>query len=97
LIQVVTVNRLTGYRTEPATFTVGKGDGAYQVEGEQIVRIGVPPFRIANTLVSLVVRNSRLTKATVLDINGYPTSKVEINRGRVRLPKNAVYVVLSAN
>ncbi len=97
LIQVVTVNRLTGYQTKPATFTVGKGDGAYRVDGEQIVRIGVPPFRIANTLVSLVVRNSRLTQATVLDINGYPSSNIEVNQGRVQLPKDAVYVVLSAN
>ncbi|MEM9703233.1 MAG: hypothetical protein AAF907_12390, partial [Planctomycetota bacterium] len=49
LVQVVTVNRLTGYRTEPSTFTAGKGDGAYEVAGERIVRIGEAPVRLANT------------------------------------------------
>lgn len=34
LVQVVTENRLTGFETKPAKFTIGKGDGAYAVEGE---------------------------------------------------------------
>ena len=94
LIQVVTENRLTGFETKPATFTLGKDDAAHAVEGEQIVRIGKPPFRIANTLVTITVRNPRLTQAIVLDINGYPTSQVELRDGRITLPKDAIYVVL---
>ena len=94
LIQVVTENRLTGFRTEPSTFTVGKGDGAYTVEGEQIVRIGKPPFRIAHTLATVTVKNRRLAQAVVLDINGYPKSTMSIPKGRVTLPKDAIYVIL---
>jgi len=94
LVQVVTANRLTGFQTEPASFTLGQGEGAYTVQGERIVRIGKPPFRIANTQVTVTVNNSRLTQATVLDINGYPKSKLEITNGRVMLPEDAIYVVL---
>ncbi len=60
LIQVVTVNRLTGWKTKPASFTVGKGESAYEIEGEQIVTVGKPPFRIANTEVSITINNPNL-------------------------------------
>jgi hypothetical protein len=94
LVQTVTVNRLSGYQTRPASFTVGDGDKAYEVEGEQIVRIGTPPMRIANTLVSVTVNNPGLSLAVVLDIHGYPRQTLEIRGGRVTLPKDAIYVVL---
>lgn len=94
LVQVVTENRLTGFETKPATFTIGKGDGAYSVQGEQIVRMGQPPFRIADTLVTVKVDNPHLTEAVVLDINGYPRSKMPVRNGTFKLPKDAVYVVL---
>jgi hypothetical protein len=94
LAQVVTVNRLTGFKTRPAKFTLGKGDSAYTVEGEQIERIGKPPFRIANTRVTITVDNPDLTEAIVLDINGYPSSKLTVTDGCVELPSDAVYVVL---
>ncbi len=94
LIQAVTVNRLTGFKTKPAEFTVGKGKSAYKVSGEQIERIGNPPFRIANTDVAITIDNPNLTTATVLDINGYPREDFEINRRKVVLPTNAIYVVL---
>jgi hypothetical protein len=96
LVQVVTANRLTGFKTRPAKFTVGKGESAYAVDGLQIERIGKPPFRIANTLVTLTVGNPRLTEAVVLDINGYPVQRNTISNASVTLPKNAVYVVLRA-
>jgi len=97
LLQVVTLNRLTGFETKPATFTVGKGDGAYSVEGEQIVRIGKPPFRIANTRVKATIRNPSLDEAVVLDINGYPREKIDINHGQVVLPEDATYVILRSS
>ena len=94
LVQVVTVNRLTGYETKPATFTVGKGKGAYTVKGEQIVRIGQPPFRIANTQVTLSIENPNLNEAVVLDINGYPRGEpVRVVDGRFTMPENAIYAV----
>ncbi len=94
LVQVVTVNRLTGYETKPASFTIGKGERAYSVEGEQIVRIGKPPFRIANTNVTLAIDNPRLSEAVVLDIHGYKKLTVPIENGRLTLPEDAIYVVL---
>ena len=94
LVQVVTVNRLSGFRTKEATFTLGKGDSTYTVKGEQIERIGKPPFRIANTLVTVTVQNRQLNKAVILDINGYPVAEQPITGGRIRLPKNCVYLVL---
>ncbi|KAA5539066.1 hypothetical protein FYK55_25345 [Roseiconus nitratireducens] len=95
LAQVVTVNRLTGYRTKPATITVGQGDAATAVAGEEIVRLGEPPFRIANTEVSLRVHNEKLQRAIVLDINGYPVETIAIEQGSVTFPLSAVYVVLT--
>ncbi len=96
LVQSVTTNRLTGYQTKDATITLGKGDKAQQIQGEQIVRIGKPPFRIENTLATVTFRNPALNKATQLDINGYPKAQLEIQGGKVELPKDAVYVVLQA-
>ncbi|MFN3151553.1 hypothetical protein [Bremerella sp.] len=96
LAQVVTANRLTGFRTTPATFQIGKGEGGYTVQGEQIERIGEPPFRIANTLVTLRVKNPALTEAVVLDINGYPVKRMPVSMGQVTLPLDAIYVLLRA-
>lgn len=96
LIQVVTVNRLSGYKTKEATFAIGKGDKAYNVQGEQIVRIGKPPYRIANTEVCIKIKNPKLTKATVLDINGYPVKTMTIKNGVVTLPSSAIYTVLQS-
>ena len=94
LVQVVTENRLTGFETKPAMVTVGKGADQYSVEGEQIVRIGKPPFRVANTLVTVTVKNPKLNEAIALDINGYQASTWQVTDGRVTLPKNVMYVVL---
>lgn len=94
LVQVVTVNRLTGYRTEPATFTMGKGDGAYEVAGERIVRIGEAPLRLANTRVTVAIANPSLTEAVILDVNGDPVRTLPIADGRFEMPADAVYAVL---
>jgi hypothetical protein len=96
LVQVVTENRLTGFETKDAKFLVGKGANAYEVDGEEIVRIGKPPFRITNSLVNLEVKNDGLKEAVVLDINGYPVKTIPIERGKIELPKDAIYVVLRA-
>ncbi len=94
LIQVVTVNRLTGWETVDATFSLGKGENSKQIEGEQIVKTGRPPFRIANTLVSVTVDNPALEQLTILDINGYPVRTEDVENGRVTLPKDCIYAVL---
>ena len=63
LVQVVTVNRLTGRETRDATLKIGKGERAYEVAGEQIVRIGKPPFRIANSKVEIEFKSARFKAA----------------------------------
>jgi hypothetical protein len=97
LVQVVTVNRLTGFETKDAKFKVGDGPEAYEMEGEQIIRIGTPPFRIANTEVSLSFRNPKLTQAIILDINGYPIKSVKIENQTLRLPKDCFYAVVRSD
>lgn len=96
LIQVVTENRLTGFQTKPATFTVGKGKGAYAIQGEQIVRIGKPPFRIAHTLATITIKNPKLKQAVALDIHGYPKVTMALQKGRITLPKDCIYIILQA-
>ena len=94
LVQTVTANRLTGYKTEPATFTVGSGEKAYEVVGERIVRTGAPPLRMFDTDVAVTVANPALTEAVVLDVNGYARVTIPLANGRVTLPADAVYTVL---
>ena len=94
LVQVVTVNRLDGYRTKTATFTMGKGDSQYEVAGEQIVRMGKAPVRLANSLVTVKIDNPSLSTATILDVNGYPVRTVRISDGTFEMPKDTVYAVL---
>ncbi|MEM7697538.1 MAG: hypothetical protein AAF236_03940 [Verrucomicrobiota bacterium] len=93
LLQVVTVNRLTGYQTEDATFQVGKGDNAYEVDGERILQLGRPPWRIANSEVTVEIDNEQLNKATVLDMEGYPVETSDIE-GTFTVPTDAIYVIL---
>ena len=95
LVQAVTVNRLTGYRTEKATYEVGKGDSAYAVAGERIARLGQPPLRVADVRASVTIDNPELSTATVLDVNGYARGTVPVTAGRIALPADAFYVVLS--
>jgi hypothetical protein len=73
-------------------------DGKTMVEGFQILTTGPPPWRVVNTEVGLVVRNSELTKATLLDPAGYPLQDVPATRAgkdfSIRLPLNTTYMIL---
>ena len=97
LIQVGTVYRPTGWETEPATIKSKRHDSP--VEGLKIVNIGEGPWRAANTDLSIHVRNTGISKATLLDVNGYPRKNLETikeNDGlSLKLPSNAMYVILS--
>lgn len=97
LVQVGTIARPTGWKTEPARFK--SPDGKQTFEGYRIVSTGTPPWQIVNTDVSLSIANGKVTKATLLDTAGFPASTVPITRGTtgrlvLRLPPNAMYVVL---
>ncbi|MCB1062629.1 MAG: hypothetical protein KDN20_06890 [Verrucomicrobiae bacterium] len=98
LIQCGTAARLTGWRTEDAVETFGKGDDAYEVHGERILTIGGPPWRVENTYANIKIANPRLTKATLLDVNGYPVREIVTTRNaevlEIPLPRNAMYVIV---
>jgi hypothetical protein len=94
LVQVGTVTRLTGFQTEPASLTHQERT----VEGLRIVRIGKPPLRIANTRVRIELANENVTRATLLDHNGYAAGCVKLRRDgkavTLDLPQRSVYVLL---
>jgi hypothetical protein len=98
LIQVGTTARLTGWQTKEAEFSPeGNGKGK-TVRGEQIVNTGTPPWQIGNTNATLTLKNEGITKATLLDPNGYAAGDVPINRSAgaitVELPKHTMYLLL---
>jgi hypothetical protein len=98
LVQVGTTARLTGWTTRKASFKAEGGDQSPTVEGEQIVSTGSPPWQIANTEVTVTLHNPTITKATLLDVNGYPAAEIPVTRDGdkrvVKLPPNALYVIL---
>jgi hypothetical protein len=94
LAQVGTVLRMSGWLIRPDTIDA---EGTI-VQGKRIVDTGRPPWRVANTEVTLTIRNGGLTRATLLDENGYRKSDLPVSRGEdqtlvVELPVDAMYVV----
>jgi hypothetical protein len=96
LVQVGTSARPTGWMTRAAEFP-GE-DGKTPVQGFEIISTGAPPWRVVNTEVGLVMRNSKLTRATLLDPAGYPVEEAQTNRAgddfSVKLPLNTMYLIL---
>lgn len=95
LVQALTTAQLTGWETKPATFDSKDGQSR---PGEEIVKTGEPPLRIANTLVTLTLANPHLVKATRLDSGGYAAGEVAIEKQdgklRITLPPDAMWIVL---
>jgi hypothetical protein len=99
LIQVGTAARLTGFATKPAKFQAEGGGGKGKaVEGEEIVNTGQPPYLVSKTHATVQLKNAAVTKATLLDPNGYAIKDVPLNRdgGRVsiELPAETMYLLL---
>ena len=95
LVQTGTSARLSGWKTKAAKF---KGDGGKMIEGLEIVATGLPPWKMVNTDVKLIVANPNLKKATLLDTAGYAVKKVEgvVEAGKfsLTLPAEMLYLVL---
>jgi hypothetical protein len=95
LVQTGTSARLTGWKSKAAEF---KGDRGKTIKGYEIVSTGLPPWRIVNTDVTLVVNNANLKKATLLDTAGYVVKTIDgaskDGKFSVTLPADALYVVL---
>ncbi len=94
LVQVGALTRATGWRTEPATFQRGE----QELEGLRIEHTGTLPWRVANTDVTVTIRNPGLTRATLLDPNGAPVGPVEVRTGEGELtipcPPETMYIVV---
>jgi hypothetical protein len=99
LIQVGTAARLTGFETRPAKFQADGGSGkGKSVEGQEIVKTGEPPYRVARTHATVQLKNAAVSKATLLDPNGYAIRDVPLNREgsglTVELPAETMYLLL---
>ncbi len=100
LVQVGTTCRPYGWQEKEAEFDANlHGGGKPDMRtGSQIVSLGGPPWNVVATRASITVANSGLSRATLLDANGYPVRGIEASaaEGRitVELPPDALYVAL---
>jgi hypothetical protein len=96
LVQVGTTARPTGWQDEPADFK--SQDGKQSFHGFKILKTGTMPWQIVNTDATVTVGNAGLTKVTLLDASGYPVRTIPAGqvggRFKVKLPTNAMYVIL---
>ena len=87
LVQVGTIARPYGWKTEPA--------GRNQ---HRITNLGSGPWNIENVDIDIELNNTRLSKATLLDANGTPTVDLPVfteDTGiALKLPHNAMYIIL---
>lgn len=97
LVQVGTYARPTGWESKPAEFK--SDDGKQTFQGYEIVNTGAAPWQVVATAVTLIITNAHLKKAVLLDTAGYPLNEIpEVassgGRFTVKLPPNALYVIL---
>jgi len=94
LVQVGTVCRPTGWQVRDTEFEAN----SRKVKGKQIVEAGGPPWRIVNTKATVTAKNSKLSRATLVNESGYATKEIATERSgggiKVKLPANAMYVIL---
>ncbi|WP_372721506.1 hypothetical protein [Novipirellula sp.] len=88
LLQVGTVARPHGWKTEPAQ------DG----KSQRIVDLGSSPWNIENASAEVVLSNSVLRQATSLDANGIAIVDLPVLKNvdglSLKLPPNALYILL---
>ena len=94
LVQVTTIMRPTGWKTEDATFK----EGNQTYHGSQIMATGKMPWQVTDTAMTLMLKNPMLHKATLLNTGGYATKQITgANTGGVfslTLPPDALYLIL---
>lgn len=91
LVQVGMQCRPTGWKTRPVTI---RPEGGQPVEGKQVVDYGSDPWQVECPQVKIRVRNSGLSKAVVLDLDGVPRGEMSLNGGAFTFPSDAIHVVL---
>jgi len=97
LVQVGTTYRPFLWSEVAERFKIGNID----VDGFRVRNTGRMPWQAANTGVTLTLNNAAIRSASLLDLNGVLASEILVertgNQATIRLPKNAMYVVLSTN
>ena len=96
LVQVTTVARPTGWATKEAEFS--EGPGKPKIRGLEVTRTGKAPWRVANTEVTLTLKNPGLAKATRLDPAGSAVQPVAVTKAgggvTLTLPPATMYLIL---
>jgi hypothetical protein len=95
LVQVGTIARSTGWKQKVAQW-VDQSKQSHQ--GFEILDYGQAPWTITKNHLSITINNPRITKATILDMNGMATKKLAIERNKTNIrfsfPQSAKYVIL---
>ena len=94
LIQVGTANRPTGWATKAVEF---KDSQKKSYQGYEVLNTGSPPWRVANTMIGISLKNPGLSKGTLLSPAGYPIEDVPITRAKtgvtLNLPSDTLYLI----
>jgi hypothetical protein len=95
LIQVGTVARPHGWTEKAVNWEDKNGQ---QFQGFEVVSYGEAPWAIAENNLTITVNNPKITKATVLDMNGLARGQAELhrqgNKVTVQMPPDAKYLIL---
>ncbi|MFO7959100.1 MAG: hypothetical protein R6X33_18600 [Candidatus Brocadiia bacterium] len=95
LVQVGTLSRPTGWKTEPQVYRTENGRG---IEGVRIVSTGRMPWRVKNGRVRLTIANDGLSRGIALDESGYEDRAVPVVRSgqglTIEFPRDAIHVIL---
>lgn len=97
LVQVGTTARPTGWQQKPVEWTDEQGN---RQKGYEVVSYGAPPWQVANTDMALEFHHTAIRRAQALDMNGQALGDLPLQRRdqgfSLRLPPNAMYVVLTS-
>jgi hypothetical protein len=97
LLQVGLPARPTGWKESKTTFEDRDGN---EKHGLLVEATGQMPWRVQNTDLRVELRNPGITEALLLDGNGLPARKVELERSDdgvvLSCPPNSMYIVFTA-
>ncbi|MCK5806532.1 MAG: hypothetical protein KAI66_27125 [Lentisphaeria bacterium] len=83
--------RPTDWACRPHTITP---KGGQAVDGWRVTNYGRAPWTVVSPRIRIHLRNARLTRAIVLDMNGMPVDTIRLREGVFDFPADAMYVVL---
>jgi hypothetical protein len=95
LIQVGTANRPTGWKSKVVEFQTSD---KRTIQGLEVLNTGTPPWLIADAKFGISLKNTGLSKATLLNPAGYVVENVPVNRAKtgitLTLPTDTMYLIL---